>query len=162
MTIFDYAVLIVIGLSVGLGWWRGFIYESLSLLGWLAAAFVARTFAADVTRYAPDLISSEVAKTALAFVVLFIATLILGGFVAWGLSKVIKFVGLGLIDGIMGGVFGLLRGVLLVLILVLLAGLTSLPQQPFWRDAWSSKPLQNMALFVKDFLPEVAAKKVNY
>jgi membrane protein required for colicin V production len=65
-------------------------------------------------------------------------------------------------DGVMGGIFGLLRGVLLVLLLVLLAGLTSLPKKPFWRDAWSSKSLQSVALFTKDFLPDNVAKKVIY
>ena len=65
-------------------------------------------------------------------------------------------------DGVMGGVFGLLRGMLLILILVLLAGLTSLPKKPFWREAWSSKTLQSVAIFTKDFLPENVAKKVTY
>ena len=44
MTAFDYAVLAITGLSIGLGWWRGFVYELLSLLGWIAAYFVARLF----------------------------------------------------------------------------------------------------------------------
>jgi membrane protein required for colicin V production len=51
---------------------------------------------------------------------------------------------------------------LLVIIIVLLVGFTNLPKKPFWREAWSSKPLQSMALFTKDFLPENLAKKVAY
>ena len=162
MTVFDYVILAIIGLSLGLGWWRGFVYELLSLLGWLVAYFVARLFAPGATPYVPDVMASEVAKTAVAYACLFTVTLIVSGIVAWSLSKLVKFVGLGWMDGIMGAVFGLLRGMLLVLILVLLAGLTSLPQQPFWRDAWSSKALQSVALFTKDFLPENVAKKVSY
>jgi membrane protein required for colicin V production len=88
--------------------------------------------------------------------------LIVCGVVAWSFSKLVKFAGLGLIDGVMGTVFGVLRGMLLVLMLVLLAGLTSLPQKHFWGDAWSSQFLQSVALFTKDFLPEVVAKKVTY
>jgi membrane protein required for colicin V production len=84
------------------------------------------------------------------------------GIVAWFLSKLVRFVGMGLIDGLLGGLFGLLRGMFLILILVLLAGLTNLPQNPFWRDAWSSKSLQSVALFTKDFMPENVAKKVTY
>ncbi|TAJ78343.1 MAG: CvpA family protein [Gallionellaceae bacterium] len=162
MTAFDYVVLAIIGVSVGLGWWRGFVYELLSLLGWAAAYFVARLFASEITRYVPDVVASDVAKTAVAYACLFIGTLIVSGIVAWSLSKLIKFVGLGLMDGMMGALFGLLRGMLLVLILVLLAGLTGLPQQPFWRDAWSSRSLQSAALFTKYFLPENVAKKVTY
>jgi membrane protein required for colicin V production len=51
---------------------------------------------------------------------------------------------------------------LLVMLLVLLAGFTDLPKKPFWREAWSSKPLQSVALLAKDFLPVNLAKKVSY
>lgn len=162
MTIFDYAVLAIMGLSVGLGWWRGFVYELLSLLGWLTAYFVARLFAQQASQYVPGVAVSAEAKTAVAYACLFIATLIVSGVVAWSLSKLVKFVGLGWMDGIMGALFGVLRGVLLVLVLVWLAGLTSFPQQPFWRDAWSSRYLQSAALFTKEFLPENVAKQVAY
>jgi len=162
MTVFDYAVMAVIALSIVLGWWRGFVYEFLSILGWIAAYFVARFFAADATEYVPDIVSTSSAKTTVAYMCLFASTIIVGAFVAWLMSKLVKFAGMGLMDGVMGGVFGLIRGMLLVLILVLLAGLTSLPKKPFWREAWSSKSLQSVALFTKDFLPENVAKKVAY
>jgi membrane protein required for colicin V production len=162
MTAFDYTVLGIVLLSVGLGWWRGFVYELVSLLGWIAAYFVARIFALDVVEYVPNIVTSSVAKTTVAYTCLFVGTLIISGILAWLLSKLVKFAGLGLMDGVMGGFFGLLRGVLLVLLLVLLAGLTSLPKKPFWRDAWSSRSLQSVALFTKDFLPENVARKVTY
>jgi membrane protein required for colicin V production len=53
----------------------------------------------------------------------------------------------------------MLRGVLVVSALVWLGGLTGLPQKPFWRDALSSKPLQQAALYAKDYLPQDAMKK---
>ena len=54
---------------------------------------------------------------------------------------------------------GMLRGGLVVIALVWLGGLTDLPQKPFWRNALSSKPLQQAALYAKDYMPENAAKK---
>lgn len=162
MTGFDYAVFGIIAVSIGLGWWRGFVYELLSLLGWIAAGLIARTYAPDVVQFVPDLVSAEVAKMAVAYAGLFMLSMIVSGVLAWAISKLVKIVGLGLMDGVMGSVFGLLRGMLLVLILVLLAGLTSVPQMPVWRDAWSSPLLQKVAIFTKDFLPEVVAKKVSY
>lgn len=162
MTVFDYVILTIIVVSVGLGWWRGFVYELLSLSGWLAAYFVARLFAPGLSVYVPDVLGSGDAKTVVAYALLFVATLIASGILAWSLSKLVKFVGLGWMDGSMGAVFGILRGVLLVLILVSLAGLTDLPQQAFWRDAWSSKALVNAALYSKDFLPADVAKKLAY
>jgi membrane protein required for colicin V production len=55
--------------------------------------------------------------------------------------------------------FGMVRGGLVVIALVWLGGLTDLPQLPFWRDALSSTPLQQAALYFKDYLPENAARK---
>jgi len=162
MTGFDYTVIAIVVLSALLGWWRGLVYEILSLLGWVVAFIVARMFAADAAAHMPDMLGVEAAKVAAAFVVLFIVTLIVCGVVTWLLSKLVKWVGLGWLDGILGTLFGTLRGVLLVLTLVVLAGLTSLPQRPFWREAALSKPLASMALATQAWLPDSVAQRMHY
>ena len=162
MTGFDYAVFAVIVLSASLGWWRGLVYEVLSLLGWIAAGLVARLFAASVAPYMPAALGAESARTAVAFVVLFVLTLIVGGIVSWLLSKLVKWVGLGWLDGLLGMFFGMLRGLLVVLVLIILAGMTRLPQQTFWQNAWSSKSLESMALAIQTWLPESVAKRLHY
>jgi len=163
MTQFDYIVLVLVILSVLLGWWRGLVYEVLSLLSWITAYFVAKSWAAEFTPYMPAVLESETLKSAAAFVAVFIATLILCGVAAWALNKLIKSFGLDWrTDGVAGAIFGFFRGCLLVLVLVLLAGLTKLPQTPFWRDALLSKPLQNVAFLGKDLLPDEMAKRVSF
>lgn len=162
MTWFDYTVIAIVALSVLLGWWRGLVYEVLALLGWVVACVVARLFAAKAAPYIPAALGAEAVRTAAAFAVLFIGTLIIGGIVAWLLSKLVKWVGLGWLDGLLGGLFGVLRGVLVILVLVLLAGLTGLPKESFWRNAASSKPLENVALAAKGWLPESVAQRVHY
>ena len=162
MTVFDYAVITIAVLSVLLGWWRGFVYELLSLLGWVAAYLLARWFSSDLAALLPAAVGTDSTRTTLAFALLFVATLIGSSIVAWLLSKLIKLAGIGWLDGLSGAVFGMLRGVLLVLVLVLLAGMTGLPQQPFWRDAWLSRPLENMALAGLTWLPDSVAQRVHY
>jgi membrane protein required for colicin V production len=162
MTGFDYTVIIIILLSALLGWWRGLVYEVLSLLGWVAAWVVARLFAASAAPYMPAGLGAESVRIAVAFVVLFVATLIVGGIATWLLSKLVKWVGLGWLDGLLGTLFGMLRGVLVVLVLVILAGMTRLPNEPFWRNAWSSKPLESMALVIQALLPSSVAQRVHY
>ncbi len=158
MTVFDYAVIAIILLSALVGWWRGFMYELFSLIGWLAAYIVARTFSAQALPYVPEAVGTENIRWAAAFAALFIVTLIVGALFAWFLARLAKFAGLSGMDGKFGAIFGMLRGVLVVVALVWLGGLTGLPQRPFWRDAWSSKPLQEAALYAQDYLPENAAK----
>jgi len=163
MTEFDYAVFVFVILSVLLGWWRGMVYEVLSLLSWVTSYFVAKAWAEDFAPYMPDVINSEVLKGAASFVAVFITTLILCGIAAWSINKLIKSFGLDWrTDGVAGAIFGFFRGWMLVLILVMVAGLTKLPQAPFWREALLSKPLQNVALMAKDLLPSDMAKRVSY
>lgn len=162
MTWFDYTVIAVIVLSALLGWWRGLVYEVLSLLGWVVAGIVARLFAAQAAPYMPAALGVEAARTAAAFAALFIFTLIIGGIVAWTLSKLVKWVGLGWLDGLLGGLFGVLRGALVVLVLVLLAGLTRLPKEPSWHNAMLGKTLEHAALTAKGWLPESVAQRVTF
>lgn len=159
MTAFDYAVMAIIVLSALVGWWRGFMYELFSLIGWLAAYIVARTYSAHVLPYVPEAVGAENIRAAAAFAALFIVTLIVGALFAWFLARLAKFAGLAGMDSKFGAIFGMLRGMLVVIALVWLGGLTVLPQKPFWRDALSSKPLQEAALYARDYLPENAAKK---
>ncbi|HUX91109.1 MAG TPA: CvpA family protein [Gallionellaceae bacterium] len=163
MTQFDYIVLVIIILSVLLGWWRGLVYEILSLLSWVTSYFVAKSWAAEFTPYMPAVLESEALKSAAAFMAVFVTTLILCGIAAWSLNKLIKSFGLDWrTDGVLGAIFGFFRGWMLVLVIVLLAGLTKLPQTPFWHDALLSKPLQNAALLTKDLLPDDMAKRVSF
>ena len=163
MTQFDYIILVVICLSVLLGWWRGLVYEILSLLSWITSYFVAKSWVNEFTPYMPSVLESDTLRIAAAFVFLFIATLILCGIAAWALNKLIKSFGLDWrTDGVAGAIFGFFRGLMFVLLLVFVAGLTKLPQTAFWRDALLSKPLQNVAMLVKDLLPDDMAKRVSF
>jgi membrane protein required for colicin V production len=159
VTSFDYAVIAIIVLSALVGWWRGFMYELFSLIGWLAAYIVARTFSMQALPYVPVAVGPDNIRSAAAFAALFIVTLIVCAVFAWFLARLAKFAGLGGVDGKFGAIFGMLRGVLVVIALVWLAGLTDMPQLPFWRKALSSKPLQQAARYAKDYLPDNVAQK---
>jgi membrane protein required for colicin V production len=159
MTWVDYAVAAIVLSSALLGWWRGAVYEVLSLAAWIAAALAAKAFAAGV---APHMPGPDAAKTAMAFAVVFVAVLMAGGIVAWGLSKLVKWIGLGWLDRLAGTAFGLLRGALIVLAAVLMAGMTSLPQQNAWRDAWLNRPLVFAATRLNGWLPQDVAGRMHY
>lgn len=162
MAALDYAVIALVALSVLLGWWRGLVYEVLSLLGWVAAYVVARLFVENVAPHMPAALGPEAIRMVVAFVLLFVVTLLVSGVLAWLLSKLVKFVGLGWLDGFLGALFGLLRGAFLVLVLVLLAGMTDLPRTQLWRTARLSAPLERIALQARDWLPAGMAQKVHY
>lgn len=163
MTEFDYIIFAIIVLSVLLGWWRGIVYELLSLLSWVTSYFVAKSWGTDFSPYMPAVIESETLRSITSYLAVFVTTLILCGIASWSLNKLVKSFGLDWrTDGVSGAIFGFFRGVMLVLVLVLVAGLTKLPQTSFWQNAILSKPLQNTALLVKDLLPDDMARRVSF
>jgi membrane protein required for colicin V production len=162
MTVIDIAVLVVVGISVLIGVLRGLVREVLALVAWVGAFLLANLLAPDAAKLLPQTMASEEILLLVSFVVVFIVALVGLSVLAIIGSKVVKVVGLGPADRVVGGFFGLTRGVLIVMILVLLAGLTSLPRQPMWRNAALSGPLEACAGYVKGWLPADLSKRIKY
>jgi membrane protein required for colicin V production len=160
MTGFDIAVIAILLVSLSLGLWRGLVYEVLSLLGWPLAFVLSRVFANDVVPMMPG--EQEAMRIMLAYAVVFVAALIVWGILVWLASKLIKAVGLGWLDRVLGGIFGILRGGLVVIALVWLAGLTQMPERPFWRDAQTARLVEDVALWSKVWLPDDIARRIHY
>jgi membrane protein required for colicin V production len=162
MTWFDGLVLTILIASVIISTVRGLVNEILSLCAWFAAAFVANTWAADLATMLPHAVPGQVPRLMLAFGVLFIGTLLVAGLVNMALRQLIKVAGLSLADRGLGGLFGLARGVLIVLTLVILAGLTSLPHEAFWRDALLSPLAETAVRTIKPMLPPDWSQYVHF
>jgi len=96
------------------------------------------------------------------FVTVFVATLLLFALARLLLSSLLRAVGLGLVDRFLGGLFGFGRGVLVVWVVVLLAGLTDLPRQEWWRESLLTPPLETAVVASKPWLPPTLAQKIHY
>src|ERR1051325_8443990 len=153
MTSFDYAVLAIVGLSILLSMMRGFVREILSLASWVAAFFVAKIYTLELAPLLPQAIPSQPLRLLAAFLILFLATLLVTSLLAIALSHIFKHLGLSWIDRFLGAFFGVARGLVIVCVLVLLAGLTSLPQDVRWRNAMFSAPLEAMVMSVLSWFP---------
>lgn len=162
MTLFDLAVVVIVGLSVLLSLIRGLVREVLALAAWVVAFLAANVLAGEVAPWLPDAIPTEALRLLAGFVMVFVVVLIAVSALAILASKLVKSAGLGVEDRVLGGVFGLARGMLVVMILVLLAGLTSLPRQPVWRNAVLSDPLVVFAGSIKTWLPADLSQRITY
>ncbi|MDH4234933.1 MAG: CvpA family protein [Gallionella sp.] len=160
MTGFDFAVMAILLGSLLLGLWRGFIHEVLSLLGWPLAFILSNMFADGIARLMP--VSQEMLRLTVVYVLVFITVLIVWSVLVRLLTRLLKAIGSGWADRLLGGLFGVLRGGLVVLVLVWLAGMTAIPEQLFWRDAQMSKTAEDVALLAKTWLPENIAQRVHY
>ena len=162
MTLFDYAVLTITGFSVLLGMIRGLAREVIALAGWAAAFVAAGVYGGDVAPLLVRQIPDESWRVLAAVVAVFFVVLIVTSVIAMLASRLIKSAGLGVEDRLFGGIFGFARGLLVVLALVLLAGLTALPRQTVWKDAMLAAPLEKLAGYAKQWLPQGWAKYITY
>ncbi|MBS3936518.1 MAG: CvpA family protein [Sulfuritalea sp.] len=162
MTPFDYFALAVTSISLLVGISRGVVSEVLALAAWVAAFFAARAWAVPAGNLlladGPDPLWRQLA----GFVVVFVAVLVLFALLRGLMGLLLKAAGLRPLDRALGAFFGAARGVLVLLALILLAGLTPLPQQKWWREAAFAPPLETAVVAIKPWLPPELARKVHY
>ena len=162
MTVFDYAVLAIIGISILVSVLRGMVRELLALLSWVVALWLASAFAPDVALFLPKEVPNDMVRLLAAFAGLFFAVLLLMTLVTIAAAELISTLGLTPLDKGLGAVFGLARGVLIVLVLVMLAGMTALPREKAWRNAMFSAPLEAVVMQAKEYLPEAFRQRIHY
>lgn len=151
----DWLLLGVLLASMLVGIWRGLVYEVLSLAGWVAAFILAQWLASEVAVVLPFLKDAAAqVKYAVAFVLVFVATLFTAGLLSWLIKKMVETVGLRPVDRALGGLFGLARGVVLLLAFAVVLRLMGFTSESWWQNAVGSGWL-NMALKgLKPFLPQ--------
>ena len=150
----DYIVLGIIAISILVGAIRGFIKEAFSLAVWAAAFLVAFQYSGAVALQLENHIELPSARTSLAFAGLFLSVLLVGGLLTFLVGKLVEKTGLSGTDRLLGGVFGGVRGLILVLMLMLVAGLTPVPQDPWWQQSRTIQSLMPLAEWSAQFLPD--------
>ena len=161
----DLFLLAVILISSLLGVLRGVASEVLSLAAWVAAFFAAKAWSGEAGAILGGMLRSlndPGLRYLVGFVTVFVLTLLLFAIARLLLASLLRAMGLGMADRLLGALFGFARGVLVVWIGVLLGGLTDLPRQAWWRDALLTPPLETAVIASKPWLPPALAQKIHY
>ncbi len=158
----DYLIIGIILISSGISIVRGFIKEVLSLISWIVAIWVAFMFFANFASLLTPYIDTATLRLFIAFFVLFVVTLILGALVNHLISQLVEKTGLSGTDRALGVIFGILRGAAIVTILVLAAGVTPMPSDSWWQNSLLLQHFEDLAIWVKQFLPTDVAEHVNF
>ena len=150
----DYVVLGIVLLSILVGALRGFIKEVFSLAVWAAAFVIAFQYSGALALQLESHIELPSARTSLAFAGLFLVVLLIGGLITFLIGKLVEKTGLSGTDRLLGGLFGAIRGLILILVLMLVAGLTPVPQDPWWQQSRTIQSLMPLAEWSTQFLPD--------
>jgi len=158
----DYAALALLTASILWGAWRGLVREVISVASWVLAFLAANLLAGPLGEELPKALPSPEIRVLVAYIAVFVATLAVCTLAGQLLSRLAKVAGLGGLDRVLGGVFGLLRVLVILLACTLLAGLTALPRQPAWRNSVCGEPLAQAALALRPWLPQSFAGRLRY
>ena len=154
MASLDWIFVVVLLGSMLLGAWRGLVYEVLSLLGWVVAFMVARTWAQAVAVWLPLDGWDMQLRYAAAFVLLIVGALFAWGVISWLSKQLIEAVGLRPVDRTLGALFGVLRGGLLLLVLALVIQYTPMNKALWWQESTLAPWLTAALNFVLPALPQ--------
>ncbi len=158
----DFVLIGIVSVSLLISLVRGFVREAFSLAAWILAVWVSWSFFRELAVHLEPWVSVPSLRLGLAFAVLLLVTLILGSMVNFLISQLVERTGLTGTDRLLGMFFGVARGVLLIAILVLLAGLTPIPNDPWWQESRLIPYFQELAVWLRGFLPVDVAKMFNY
>ena len=156
LTVFDMAVLFVVGVSVLLALARGLVRESLSIVVWVIAALIAYMAFPHVRVPIGDYIPNVWIGDAVALILVFVAPLVCLKIVAMVIADAMPRGMFGSVDRILGAGYGLARGGLVVSLAYVGLNLINKPENhPVWiQDAQLLPYVQDGAELLAGWVPE--------
>ena len=150
----DIALLAVFCLSVLVGLWRGFVFEIVSLLGWLVAFIIANAAGPLLADYLPMGDAGSSARLWTAYVLVFVVLLLTCTLLARMLRALVAATPLSFVDHLLGGVFGVVRGALVLVVVALLVLLSPYATSAPWKNSHGSLWLGLALEGLKPVLPQ--------
>lgn len=160
----DLALAGLLLISIGIGLWRGLVFEVMSLAGWVVAYFAASPLAPLVADLLPNGVTSQFGPAVLHLVTLgiaFFAVLIVWSLASRLIKTLIHATPLSAVDRLGGAGFGALRGVFIALLLVLVIGASPLAQSSTWQASRAAPVLTSVLHDLAPLLPEPVSRFVS-
>ena len=133
VSILDFILILILGMSSIYGFFKGFLTEVLSLLTWIIAVSFAYALGGQFEIIFEPILTSEVLRLWVSRLLILAFMLFIGGLVS---RKVAKAVGSSISgDMLIGLGFGFLRGLVLICLLMLILEDTELYAEPIIKDA---------------------------
>ena len=136
MTTVDYILAATVLLSMLFGAVRGFLRESVALLGWLVGLWLAWRYAYLVEPFLGGALAGTDLQAWVARIVVLITVVIASWLLGGLLDYLVQRSGLTLgVDRLLGALFGLVRGAVIVGFAVMLGQAAQLGSESWWRDS---------------------------
>lgn len=158
----DYFIVGVVFIALITGFLRGIRLEFFSLVFWLLAIAVGLSFSREFSVFLEPKISNPLPRVTASFFSLFLITLVVGGLIRLLLGESISKPTLTFAERLGGMILGFIHGMAVTSLIVLLAGLTALPHDLWWKESKLLPPFQLCAIWLRDHVSTGLAEYVHY
>ena len=122
-------------LSAAVGFWRGLLFEVMSLAGWLVAYFGAVWASPVVAPHIPVGVPNGSLHLLASFTVTFVAVLLIWSLLSRLLRMLLRATPLSVVDRFLGVLFGLVRGLVVSLVIYTVVGWTPWVRSQAWEQS---------------------------
>lgn len=154
----DWVFIGILVLSVVVGLIRGFVFEVLSLLGWIVAYFAAQWLSPELAPHIPVGKPGSGLNHAASFACTFIAALIVWALLSRLIRMLIQATPLSVFDRTLGATFGVARALVVMLAITTVVLLTSLAKSAAWKESRGAVWLHGALVGIKPVLPQQIAE----
>jgi len=110
----DYALIAIVGLSMLLSLWRGFVREVISLIGLVAAFLLASRLSGQTGDFLGQWLDNSTLADIAGFGLVFVIVMIVVGLIGALIGRLVDMASLSATDRTLGVFFGAARGMLLI------------------------------------------------
>jgi membrane protein required for colicin V production len=144
----DLAIVLGLLTSVFIGLWRGFVYEVLSLVGWVAAFVIAQVYGDDIAMHLPIGNPGDRMNHAAGIALTFIGALMIWGLISKLIRMLLHLTPLGQVDRAFGAAFGAMRGMLLLIVVAIVMAMLPWGRSKAWQQSiigpWAMERVQDL------------------
>lgn len=162
MEMIDIVILITILIPALVGVIYGFLNIILSIVAWVIALGISVKFSGFFAPMLAAYVETEVLRSALAFIGLFMLSLMILSGLGYFMVKLLGRTGLTGADRILGLLFGTALGSSIVAVMVFLAGFTDLSRETWWQQSLLVRPFEATAVWGRQYIPDNIAKYHQY
>ncbi|HXW10356.1 MAG TPA: CvpA family protein [Steroidobacteraceae bacterium] len=153
MTPVDIILVAIVFISMLFGAIRGFLRESIALLGWLVGLWLAWRYAPELEPYLGGALAGTELQVWVARLILLFAAVIAAWLIGSLLGYIVQRSGLTLgLDRMLGAVFGIVRGAVIVGFAVMLADAAQLRGEEWWKSSKLIPVGEEMASILRGYV----------
>lgn len=132
---YDFIFGIIVLVSAIFGIMRGGVAELLATSTWFIALFIMRQYSSQIEAILPSMISNQILRSLLSYVIAFVGVAIVITIIKLIFHKIIKNLGLGGLNYLIGALFGVVRGLIISALIIVVIEVFHFDAQQSWRSS---------------------------